>query len=132
MRFQYLRDPLCLICIVLYGLNRWAFKPISDNWFLHSYLNDLICIPFWVPIMLGALRRLGLRSHDRIPQSYEVLIPLVIWSIVFEIFLPRLPTFTKFAVPDPNDIFFYTLGASLAWMFWSYWYREGAEEPVVE
>jgi hypothetical protein len=124
MGFRYLRDPLFLFCLLLYFVNRWWLKPMSSHWFLHKYLNDLICIPFWIPIMLFAMRRLGLRKHDNIPLSYEVLIPLIVWSAAFELILPRVEPFAEFAVSDPADIFFYTLGACIAWWFWSYWYRE--------
>ena len=126
MRFRYLLDPLFLACLVLYVVNRWALKPVSSHWLLHGYLNDLICIPFWVPIMLFALRALGLRRDDAIPRASEVLIPLIIWSVAFELILPRVGPFREFAVSDPADIFCYTVGACAASLFWSYWYRQPA------
>jgi len=73
--------------------------------------------------MLYVLRRFGLRADDAPPRSYEILIPLVVWSFVFELFLPRLAVFKGLAFADPMDILFYTLGACLASVFWSAWYR---------
>ncbi|HUS39613.1 MAG TPA: hypothetical protein VMX74_09190, partial [Pirellulales bacterium] len=67
---------------------------------------------------------------DCAPRSYEVLIPLIIWAIMFELILPRVEPFANFAVSDPADIFFYTLGACVAWSFWSLWYREHSPQPV--
>ena len=52
MRFQYLRDPLFLAVLAVYFVNRWVFKSVWSGGFVHEHLNDLICIPFWVPIML--------------------------------------------------------------------------------
>ena len=60
--------------------------------FVHHHLNNLICIPFLVPIMLYAERKLGVRRHDAVPQWYEVLIPIVVWSLVFEDLLPLHPS----------------------------------------
>ena len=61
MRFGYLRDPLFLVCVAAYFLNRFVFKAVWQTGFVHEHLNDLICIPFWVPIMLFAQRKLRLR-----------------------------------------------------------------------
>lgn len=108
MRFRYLKDPLFVFCLVVYFANRWLCKPYTQNQFSISYLNDLICIPFWVPIMLFIMRRIGLRTHDRCPSASEILVPLLLWSVVFEIALPfwerlkawRLPiTWTFYCTP---------------------------------
>ncbi len=126
MRFRYLRDPLFLFCLALYFVNRWALKPLSPHPFFHSYLNDLICIPFWVPIVLFALRKLRLRRDDRVPQSYEILIPLVIWSLVFELLLPSMGPFAGVAFTDHLDVLCYALGAAFASAFWGAWYAKTA------
>ena len=123
MRFAYLRDPLFLICVALYFVNRWVLKAIFDGGFFQAYLNDLICIPFWVPIMLFGMARLGLRWTDGPPEAHEILIPLVLWSVIFEVWLPRTEVFRGFATADPIDILCYTVGALGATLFWQYWYR---------
>jgi hypothetical protein len=126
MTYKYLRDPLFLFCFALYFANRWLFKPLLPNAFSQCYLNDLICIPFWVPIMLYGMRRLRLRSDDAPPQSYEILIPLLLWSFVFEYWLPYTSLLHGRTVSDPVDILFYTLGALAASLFWKRWYRAEA------
>ena len=57
MRFRYLRDPLFLACVVVYFVNRFVLKAVWEAGFVHTHLNDLICVPFWVPIMLWVERR---------------------------------------------------------------------------
>lgn len=123
MRFLYLRDPLFLACLLLYFLNRWLFKAIWSDGFVHDHLNDLICIPFWVPIMLWGERRLGLRESDGPPLASEIVLPLFVWSWFFEIVLPQSGLAGNRAVSDYLDVLYYSLGASLAAGFWVWWYR---------
>ena len=123
MQYKYLKDPLFLFCLLVYSVNRWLVKPFLPNPFSQNYLNDLICIPFWVPIMLWMMRKSGIRNDDAPPRSYEVLIPLIVWSAIFEMFLPRLALFRSLAFSDHMDILFYTLGALLASAFWRFYYE---------
>jgi len=131
MTFRYLSDPLFLSCFVLYFTNRWVIKPLLPNSFSQDYLNDLICIPFWVPIMLFMMRKLGLRRDDVPPRGYEILIPLILWSAVFELWLPRFAPFRDLAFSDYVDVLFYAIGALLASLFWKQWYRGKASIPDV-
>ncbi len=128
MHFRYLRDPLFVFCLLLYFVNRWVFKPILVSAFWDNHLNDLICVPFWLPIMLFVMRRLGLRRDDHPPKSYEIVIPLIVWSVVFELLVPRLAPFRRLAYSDHLDIMFYASGALVASVFWATWHRE--ERPT--
>jgi hypothetical protein len=123
MRFPYLQDPLFLFSLVLYAVNRWWIKPHVAHGFFHAHLNDLICIPFLVPPMLFAARRLGLRRHDRPPLAHEIFLPLVIWSILFEIIFPQDVYWSRWTTGDHRDVLFYALGATGATAFWTIWYR---------
>ncbi len=125
--YRYVRDPLFVACLVLYAANRWLLKPLVPVGFFHDHLNDLICIPFWVPLMLWSLRRLGLRGDDDPPRWYEVIFPLVVWSAVFELLLPRMPLYRHLAIGDPADILFYTLGALGSALYWKWWYGQPGE-----
>ena len=125
MRFRYLRDPLFLACVVIYFVNRFVLKRVWETGFVHEHLNDLICIPFWVPIMLWIERRVGLRRDDGPPEAIEIIIPLVVWSWVFEIVLPRTELFGRYCVADHRDVFYYAAGALGAAVFWRLWYGDG-------
>jgi hypothetical protein len=131
MKFGYLKDPLFLLCFAAYfGLRVLAAYDLSTP-LLRSYLNDVVCLPFWVPIMLWTQRRVGWRSHDGPPQVYEVVIPLVLWSIVFEAILPDTPAWSGRAIADPLDVLCYTLGAAVALHFWN-WYYAAALRPLAQ
>jgi hypothetical protein len=123
VRFGYLRDPLFVACLLVYFVNRWVLKAFWETGFFHEHLNDLICIPFWVPIMLWGQRRFGLRESDGPPLAGETMIPLFVWSWLFEIVIPRSGVLGERAVSDYMDIFYYSLGALLACAFWTWWYR---------
>jgi hypothetical protein len=124
MPFRYLRDPLFLGCVAAYFANRWVLKRVWDGGFVHSHFNDLICIPFWVPVMLWMQRSLGLRPHDDPPRAHEVVIPLLLWSWVFEFLLPAHLYFQRWCTRDYMDILYYALGAMLAALFWTWWYGD--------
>ena len=64
-----------------------------------------------------------LRQHDDPPHTFEIVIPLVIWAVVFEVVLPTTETFTGLAVPDPNDVLCYALGGFVSAQFWQWWHR---------
>jgi hypothetical protein len=126
VRFLYLRDPLFVFCVTTYFVNRFILKSIWETGFVHESLNDLICIPFWVPIMLWVQRRLGWRDNDDPPEASEIVIPLILWSWIFEIILPATNILGKWCIADYMDIFYYALGALIAGLFWARWYNRKA------
>lgn len=123
MRFLYLRDPLFLACVAIYFVNRWGLKSVWASGFVHDHLNDLLCIPFWVPVMLWGQRRLGLRGCDGPPLPSEILIPLFVWSWLFEVVLPGTGVLGRYCVSDHRDVLWYSVGALGAGAFWRWWYR---------
>jgi hypothetical protein len=130
VRFLYLRDPLFLLCVATYFVNRLVLKSLWKVGFVHEHLNDLICIPFWVPIMLFTQRQLGLRDGDHSPRPGELIIPLLVWSWVFEIILPQTAWLGDRCVADHLDVLYYALGALLAGLFWRLWYGGRVAEPT--
>ena len=126
MSFRYLRDPLFVAALFLYLLNRFFFKPFSPFSFFHNSFNDLLCIPFWVPVVLWAMRKLRLRFDDAPPRTYEIIVPLFFWSFVFEVLLPQLNLPGTPFVSDASDIFCYAIGAFAASAGWRIVYRSAS------
>ncbi len=114
-RFLYLRDPLFLLGCAAYAINRWLIKPHVQAQFFHFHFNDCWLIPCALPPVLWLHRRLGLRSHDAMPQVSEISLHLVFWSLLFEWIGPK---FVARATGDPLDVLAYTLGAVLAGLWW--------------
>lgn len=130
--FRYLCDPLFLACLALYFINRLILKPYLPNAFSRFYLNDVICIPFWVPIMLFTMRILHLRRDDLPPRAHEILIPLLLWSWLFEVVAPRSAAFRGLAFGDPTDVLCYSLGALISGLWWGYWHRGRGVDAIKE
>ena len=123
MRFRYLLDPLFLGCTALFLANKLLLRPHLHITFLSSHLNDVICIPLWVPVLVALMRITGMRRHDHPPEAHEILIPLLAWSWIFEVFLPQTEAFAGIATADPLDVLSYTVGAALAAAAWRWIYR---------
>jgi hypothetical protein len=116
--FRYAADPLCLASMACYALGRWYLKPHHvGGWFVHDYLNDILCLPLFLPISLGAQRLLRLRRHDAPPRLWEVLQHGIIFSVLFEVILPRYPHLFR-TTADPWDAVAYFAGGLIAWLAW--------------
>ena len=88
--FRYFADSICIGSLLLYPLNRFYLKPHHiGGWFTHGYLNDVICLQLFLPMILFAQRVLGLRRHDGHPRAWEIAQHWAIFSVVFEEVLPR-------------------------------------------
>jgi hypothetical protein len=118
-RFNYLRDPLFLVTCAVYALNQFWLKHTLPNWFLHSYLNDLLLIPAALPLVLWVQRCAGWRTHDHPPTWAEVLGHLAVWSLICEVVGP---VWLKVGTGDPWDVLAYAVGAVGACQWW----RHGA------
>ncbi len=89
--FRYLSDPICLGSMMIYALNRWVLKPHHiGGWVVHDYLNDLLCLPLFLPIILRLQSAVGIRRHDSPPTLFEVLHNWVIFSVLFELVFPAI------------------------------------------
>jgi hypothetical protein len=130
MPFRYLRDPIFLTCLAAYFLNRELEEFGLSPALAQCYLNDLICIPFWVPIIVQVSRWLGMRGHDHRPSMLEIGIPLMMIAILFEVILPLTETFHNKAIADPYDVQCYVLGALVANWLWRRMYDTKAAELV--
>jgi len=127
--FRYIFDPLFIVCVALYALNRFVLKAHFQLPFLHNHLNDLLCIPVWVPIGLLIKRAIRLRADDGPPAWSEIFIPVLLWGWIFEVYLPTNGLGRSWCTPDPGDITAYALGAIGAALFWNRQPSCAAEQP---
>lgn len=130
--FRYCRDPVFLLSAAAWLINRRLEELSLSPRLLQWYLNDFVCLPFFLPPMLLILRRMGLRSHDGRPTSVEVLLPVFIWAIVFEVFLPLMPTFHGKANSDPLDVVAYFAGGATALFGWQCLYGNALQSTEAE
>lgn len=79
----------------------------------------MICVPFWLPIVLFITRAVRLRSHDNPPDFYEISFYLLMWSFVFEHVGPSYGRYLNYPVADPWDIFYYAIGAVIGGIYWN-------------
>jgi hypothetical protein len=118
-QFRYFTDPLCFATIVFYAANRWLFKPWDlSGEFGRCYLNDVLCLPMLLPMILCVQRRLGVRRHDAPPRLWEVVQHCLVFSVVFELILPSYPQWFR-STADPLDVVAYLAGGVGAWLWWS-------------
>ena len=126
IRYGYLLDPVFVTAFSLYWINRFVIKPFTDSGFAHDHFNDFLCVPFLVPIVVFVARSCKLRTHDRPPEVHEILLPLLVWSVMFELILPASPFWSRWAVGDPIDILWYCIGALVASLFWTRQLKQAA------
>lgn len=118
-KFKYLFDPLFLISVVVVILNKLTFpKPYwLDCTFCNYYLNDALLIPVVIPVILYLSKAIKLRDEFCPPTFLEVGIPLLIWSIAFELIGPF---YFELGTSDPFDVCAYFIGGLLSWLIWNY------------
>ena len=117
-KFEYLLDPLFLFSLTIYSMNKLSFLKFGfwNYKFCTCYLNDLLLVPVVVPIVLFFSKVLKLRDIYSPPMFLEILVPLAIWSIAFELVGPFY--FGK-GTSDPLDILAYCLGGLISWLIWN-------------
>lgn len=131
MKFRYLADPVFLVCFTAYWLNRLAEAWNLSPALLQAYLNDFVCAGFWIPPMLWVSRKLKLRAHDGPPDAIEILVPLVIWTAVFEVVLPTQQRWQGIAIADSMDVVCYFAGGLAASLCWGAYYRPTTTQQIL-
>lgn len=123
-RFDYLRDPLFLLSVTVYAVNRFALAQLLSWSFLHNHLDDLLLIPAALPVALWVQRLLGVRPHDSWPRWSEMLLHLGVWSVICEYIGPF---WLHIGVADWGDVAAYVVGGLVACLWWRY----AAAKPVL-
>src|SRR4051812_42789120 len=102
--FRYALDPVSILAGILYLVGRFGLRPHHlGGAFVRDYLNDVLCLPLFLPLILYIQRRLRLRMHDELPRLWEVLQSWVVFSIVFELILPRCAPYFR-STSDSLDV----------------------------
>jgi hypothetical protein len=116
-RFRYGRDPLFLVCLATYVLNRALIKPHLAHYspLFHGHLDDSLTVPVALPLYLLFYRWIGLRPDDAFPRWWEVATHLAVWELYFKWYGPL--TLHKGAY-DLVDVWCIGLGGVAAWMLW--------------
>jgi hypothetical protein len=116
-RFGYWRDPLFLICLGAYIINRTLIKPNLHHYspLFHGHFDDSLTVPVALPLYLYAYRCLRLRPDDEPPRWWEVALHLTVWEIFFKWYGPVV---LHHAVYDPVDFWCIGLGGLIAWALW--------------
>lgn len=121
-QFGYMKDRLFWIAVFIYLLNRLILEPVMAGRtdFFSSYVNDIICFPFWLPIVLYLTRLVRLRRHDLPPDFFELCFYFLIWSYIFEFVGPMYGSRFNYHVSDPWDIVCYASGCLFAGLYWNF------------
>ncbi|WP_299818475.1 magnesium citrate secondary transporter [uncultured Pontibacter sp.] len=102
-----LQHPLFIISMLLFCLNRVLEYKQLFIWPLHTHLDDLLCLPITLTIVLAAERAYFQNPYFVLPWHY-LLIAVLSFSIVFEWLLPMYATrYTS----DVWDVVAYAVGA---------------------
>ena len=120
--FRYVDDPICIASMFIYVLNRYVLKPHHvGGWLVHDYLNDLLCLPIFLPVILRFQSALGIRRHHGPPTLFEVFHNWAIFSVLYYFVFPRLSAFSSAA--DPWNSVAYLIGGLASYGLWKYLYR---------
>ncbi len=116
-RFGYWRDPVFLVSLAVYMINRILINPNLHHYspFFHGHLNDTLTVPVALPLYLLVFRWIGLRPDDEPPRWWEVFLHVLVWVIFFEWFGPIV---LGRGVYDPVDAGCLAAGGLVAWALW--------------
>ena len=115
--FGYWRDPVFLISLAIYIVNRTLIKPHLHHYspLFHGHLDDTLTVPVALPIYLFVYRWIGFRPDDEPPRWWEVGLHVAVWIVFFKCFGPVV---LHRGVADPMDDWCIAGGGLVAWALW--------------
>jgi hypothetical protein len=117
-QFRYLADPVFVVASLCYVVGRWGLRAHGiGGTFTTAYLNDVLCLPIFVPLSLWLQRVMGVRHGDDYPRAWEILQHAAVFSILFELILPRFPLLFR-STADPLDAVAYLAGGAIGYVAW--------------
>jgi hypothetical protein len=116
-KFGYWHDPLFLVTLAAYVINRELIKPNLHQYspIFHGHFNDTLTVPVALPIYLLVYRWIGLRPDDQPPRWWEVALHTAVWIVFFEWFGPNV---LHRGIGDPIDDWCLAAGGLVAWAIW--------------
>ncbi|MHA6248621.1 magnesium citrate secondary transporter [Pontibacter sp. CAU 1760] len=110
---QSLRHPLFLVCFALFCLNQFLEQAQVYVWPLHAYLDDLLCLPISLQIIL-AVQRAYFKNPAMVLPARHIAFAVIAYSVCFEWLLPLYkPVYTS----DSWDVLAYAIGAVVFYTF---------------
>ena len=94
------------IAVILFIVNQYMEREYLSLPGLKYYLDDLLLLPIFLPMMGWIHKKAGLTDTVEI-SVYQVILSIIYFSIAFEVVLPQV---FQIGVADPVDVFMYILG----------------------
>lgn len=110
---KYLLRPLFILACTLFIINQLSESQQIFLPYIHAYLDDLLCFPIVLTLILFLLRKIYRNPHYRFTTT-QIVFAVAYFSLVFEVFLPY---FSANYRGDVWDVVAYGLGA---WVFWKW------------
>ena len=108
-----LLHPLFLACLSLFCLNQALEQAQVYIWPLHTHLDDLLCLPIALRIVLA-----GQRAYFRNPRMVlpvrHIVFAVAAFSVCFELLFPLYKTLYT---ADALDVLAYMLGARIFYIY---------------
>jgi len=99
---------IVLLLVSVFGLNQAVELSGITIPILHEYLDDVLCLPIVLSVILVIHRQYRLKCSYYILPFSHILLSVLVIAALFEIVLPNMsPRFTG----DPFDVLAYMLGA---------------------
>lgn len=106
------RQPFFVFCCVMFICNQLLEQFGVFLLYLHSYLDDLVCLPIILTFALVTFRQLFGDNYTF--SFFRILISVAYVSPVMEIIIPN---FSHAAIADPLDVAAYLTGGILFHLF---------------
>lgn len=106
---ETLRHPIFTSSFILFGLNQLLELGHIFIWPLYTHLDDLLCLPITLTVILAAERLYFANPYFVLPKRY-ILSTVFLFSVTFEALLPAVAS--KYT-SDVWDVVAYAVGALL-------------------
>lgn len=102
-----LLNPVFVLVVLLSGSNKLLELSGISIPVLHSYMDDLFCMPFVLTIVLFLMRRFIIRDKNYVLGNWQIAAAVIYCSVLFELILPQ---FSAKYTADISDVAAYIVG----------------------